>query len=242
MDRVCIIVPTGERPETFKLCEKYLQRQTFKNFDLLIIDDGENETEVNIPAQVIRPHIKWKPGDNTQRRNISLALDYIEHSGKKYEFLGFMEDDDWYSPTYLQNLMLQRDSFDLIGESNVYFYLFRQQKWRPMQNKNHASLCQTIFRSTLLPIFKEAVKSDKKYIDIEFWRLAKARNIKWFHYEESKHCVGIKELPGRKNIGTQENNTYFNDWREDVNFSKLRELIGEEDCKAYREMFKEDKK
>lgn len=239
MNNLCIIVPTGERPVTFKLCEKYLQSQTFKNFDLLVIDDGQEETEVNLPCQVIRPEQKWKPGDNTQRRNISLALEYIEYSGKNYEFLGFMEDDDWYSKDYIQNLISKVQDFQLIGESNVFFYLFGQQRWRPMQNKNHASLCQTIFSSSLIPIFKEALKSQKKYIDIEFWRLANARNVKSFLFPESKNCVGIKELPGRSNIGTQENNNFFNDWRDDVNFSKLRELIGEEDCKAYREIFKE---
>ena len=39
-----IITPTGDRPDAFELCCKYVQRQTIKPVEWIVIDDGETPT------------------------------------------------------------------------------------------------------------------------------------------------------------------------------------------------------
>jgi hypothetical protein len=40
MKHFTVITPTGDRPETFALCERYLYRQTLKPSKWIVVDDG----------------------------------------------------------------------------------------------------------------------------------------------------------------------------------------------------------
>jgi len=149
-----------------------------------------------------------------------------------------MEDDDWYSPHHVADIVRRLETHDAVGCSIQRYYNVAVRKWAMMQNKG-SSLCQTGFRYDLLPLFVECVatcwRGDRKGIDAEFWRrLHWQSNGRVQCFDDRLDVVGIKGMPGRKGIGVGHDPTWGG-WTDDPDMTKLVEWIGE-DAEVYREM------
>src|ERR1700721_1876630 len=102
---VSIITPTGMRQESLNRCAFYISR--FNDIFLklpvqwIVVDDGPFPSHVYYPLQgytYVRPDHVWSRGRNSLSLNILAAIPHV-----KYDFVVFIEDDDWYSPDYLCN-------------------------------------------------------------------------------------------------------------------------------------------
>jgi hypothetical protein len=109
---IALITPTGGRPDQIDLCDIYMHRQNYTGKVVwVIVDDCEPRTTdaigVGMPPNwtVIKcyPNPIWRPGTNTQGRNISVGINTILTNYKKEEIRGFfiIEDDDYYKSFYL---------------------------------------------------------------------------------------------------------------------------------------------
>lgn len=194
-----LITTTGGRPGALALCEGWITRAGFSEpCQWIVIDDGEPAAPPNIGTTVIRPRPAWEPGQNTQSRNLLAALPAIE-----YDKVLIVEDDDYYPEDYFATQSTLLGAFSLVGEGYTRYYNLKNREWFESFPRSHCSLCQTAFRAELLPIFKSAVESNEKFIDIKFWELArkdralrgKAKRLK------GGSVIGIKGLPGRPGIG-----------------------------------------
>lgn len=229
MTLVTLVTPTGHRPEAFALCQKYIDRQTYKgDIQWIIISDDPN---IAVPVKSLDTEIypgpkQWSPGINTQRLNLDAAIPHV-----KGDYVFIIEDDDWYSPKYIESTLALLQMADVVGEGNTKYYNLKHSCYRELQNYAHSSLCQTAFRRSALPTFEQAVNSGKEFIDIEFWRLARSKMI----YTEANLSIGMKGLPGRPGIGLGHRPV---DFTADYDMQKLIEWIGEEDAKAYKPFYK----
>ena len=229
---ITLITPTGFRPEAFALCVKYMKRQTYKEEIqwLISLDDNANFEKPEMPenwnVELIVNYKKWRPGFNTQRLSLDHSLAFI-----KGDLIINIEDDDWYSPTYLDTYVALLGLADAVGIGNSKYYNLKTSSYKEMQNYAHSSLCQTAFRKELLPVFEQAINSGEKYIDIEFWRLATNKLI----LSEFDQCIGIKGLPGRPGIGVghRPDDTFIPDYE----MEQLTKWIGRKDAEAYKPFY-----
>ena len=225
---VTLITPTGERPEAFELCEKYIKRQTYRGeMQWIVVDDGSTPTKCTMGQTYIRGPKLWRPGINTQRPNMDEALNHVEG-----DFIFIIEDDDWYAPTYIEKYMQLLQLFPVVGEGNAKYINILERSWREWSNYKHASLCQTALRRELLPRLEEAINSGELFIDCVLWRILFAHKLRPFIFFNQDYCVGIKGLPGRRGIGSGHFPREAG-FKSDPGFSELKMLIGEEDTKAY---------
>lgn len=104
------ITPTGDRPEALKLCAEYIRRQTFQGFEWIIIDDGVVPISFVPDAKIIRAEPK---DEVTLSRNLLLGLEVAQG-----DFIAFIEDDDWYSPGWLESALRH---FQNNPECQIYF-------------------------------------------------------------------------------------------------------------------------
>lgn len=203
---ISLITPTGARPEAFKLCKQWMIKQTIREpIEWIIVDDCEPQTVgfhideamcFQNRVHLIRPRPYWEPGENTQERNMLAAIERC--SGDK---IFIIEDDDYYSPQYLELMSIMLDSVELIGECGARYYHIPSRSYKFQRNHFHASLCQTALKRSLLPLLVEACQSGEKFFDIYLWHEARKREVSARLLLGSNLSVGIKGLPGRGGIG-----------------------------------------
>lgn len=221
-DGVTIITCTGGRPEAFSLCAKFVDRQTWRgSLQWIVVDDTEDT--VAVPPrdgyEIIAPLRIWKPGQNTLGINLLSAMGAVQ-----YDKVLFIEDDDWYSPDYVQVMADRLDDACITGETQARYYHVPSRQYWQLDNSAHASLCSTGIRCELLPVIRRICESpDPNFIDVRLWE-----SVPGF-LRQDHHTVGIKGLPGRPGIGIGHRpDMSRGDWHHDPNLIKLREWVGDD--------------
>lgn len=206
-------------------------RQTLKEtIQWIVVDDGEKAIKILPPVvntfnyHYVRPEKLWRPGINTQRLNLDLALPLV--TGDK---IFFIEDDDYYAPNYLEFYSHLLNHFNVVGETNAKYYNLKYQCYKEMGNYKHSSLCQTAITKKALPLMDEAINSGELYIDTVFWEKVKRKNLSHLLFYDANLSIGIKGMPGREGIGIGHTPKGF---ISDTQLSKLKMWIGAE-AKAY---------
>lgn len=186
-----VITPTGKRPEALKLLNKYLERQTFQDFEWIVLDDCDpvSETPSRCDTFIVSDWV-WH-GKNTQHRSILRLLQECSPDDK----VVICEDDDWYSPDYLQKTSDLLDQYDVVGQKKGVYFNVNNQTYKEWTFKHHSSLCHTAFKGKeALNRIIDICKRGNEPIDVAFWRSGG-------HLSENMDCIGIKGMKGREGIG-----------------------------------------
>ncbi len=236
---VTVITPTGDRPEAFRLCCKYMERQTRKPDQWIIVDDGIGmDTCVHQIAHIHADHIvyaqrhrqKHEPR-HTLTLNLLEALPLVQ-----FDTILIMEDDDWYHSGYVEwmyNHFLHTDA-KLIGQGYAVYYHVPSQRYKMCPNSIHASLCQTGFRSSELSRVEAICKTKmtNPFVDIKLWQKTFSGD-KLLLDDDTKYCVGIKGMPGRQGVCAGWTQYMKSAYTQDTDYEYLRNLIGD-DVNHYR--------
>lgn len=216
-----LLTATGCRPEAFALLERMMAAQTYEGeVRWVIVDDGEVAQPVtfsrpNWTLEVVRPEPFWKPGTNTQARNLLAGLASIHRSSR----LLIIEDDDHYASDWLEICDSHLDRASLVGEPMAKYYNVKMRAGRQLRNGQHASLCASAMRDDAIEQLKRLCTPQRKFIDIELWRTCRDRLL-----FSGSRVVGIKGMPGRGGIGMG-HDPNFNGER-DPSGALLRKWIG----------------
>lgn len=139
-----IIIPNYNSEETIKKCIDSILAQTFKDYELIIVDDMSEDNSVNIIKQYTDERIKLielnKKAYNGGSRNIGVS----KAIGK---YVLFVDCDDWlYSPNSLKEIykVIRQTGADLIRLSYVAHKKNKECKIR-LKEKDLKELVSTIF-------------------------------------------------------------------------------------------------
>ena len=239
MNGVTLITCTGGRPESLARCAQYVAR--FENPDnvpvqWIVVDDVSElglgscpfpkTAHGRLSVQYLNLGRIWRPGMNTLAMNLLAALPHVKHDA-----VLFVEDDDVYKPDYMRLQLARLEHHELVGEAVSWYYHLPSRCWRVLRNANHASLCQTAMRSSMLPALELLCrKSNTSFIDWNLWGMFPSRTRQMSHGEPS--VVGMKGLPGRPGIGIGHRPDLGAGWDSDPDHAKLREWLGT-DAEAY---------
>ena len=232
---IILITPTGSRQAQINLCKLWMQRQTYKGeVAWILVDDSYPRTIENVTRQgwdviKIYPEPRWTTGMNTQARNIAAGVNEALKRYKDIEAIFIIEDDDYYKPIYLDEMMFRLNGFDLIGEMRTIYYNVMNRQYVTNANTIHASLFQTALTLKALPQLETAFQS--KFIDCVLWRNVPNRYI----FQADNLAVGIKGMPGRGGIGAGHRQT--RNMINDNYLSHLLKLIGT-DAELYEKFYK----
>lgn len=216
-----LLTATGARPQAWAICERLMAAQDYAGpVTWIIVDDGPEPQPVTFKRDgwklvVIRPAPLWRPGQNTQARNLLKGLEAVPADGH----LVIIEDDDFYARDWLTTVAARLEKAELVGECQARYYNVALRKGRQLSNNGHASLCSTAMRGRALATFRAVCRPGVTFIDINLWKRHPSR-----HLFTGNRVVGIKGLPGRGGIGMG----HRNDFRgtEDPDLTLLRQWIG----------------
>lgn len=225
---VTLLTATGGRPEAFAKCIEWMYNQDYTGLvHWIIVNDYDDvipdfKIKEGWKVSIIRPTPKWSPGDNTQSRNLLEGLKLVEPD----DYLFIIEDDDYYSPSYISTYVNHLDEYDLVGEKFARYYNVAHTCYKECPNSEHASLCSTAMKGGAIELFKEVCEENHTFIDM----------ILWDRQEEAKKnlfrtglVVGIKGLPGRPGIGSGHKMKFNrNSIRKDFDYNKLKKWVGKD--------------
>lgn len=226
--KITCITPTGDRPEAFYFTRKWIFSQTMPPDQWLVIDDGfvPLTEKLKTGLDYVRRTPKLGEG-HTLTLNMAAALPHI-----KGDFILIIEDDDWYGPTYIETMVKHLLDHDLVGEGCARYYHVPAGKYRRLDNREHASFCQTGFTRKMLSTFQNCIPGDP-YIDMRLWAAANGNGFVFTDVEDKLHLhCSLKGLKGRKGIGTGHNRNegyYYPDKK----YQQLIKWVGKENAKAY---------
>ena len=203
---VSLITPTGDRPEAFALCVKWMQRQQCEKvgpLQWIIVDDGREPIDRSLlntldderwTIRYIRREPQPKDPPHTLCLNMQLALPHIQH-----DKVQVIEDDDYYAPDYITTMSGWLDQADLVGEVGAKYYYLDSRSYYHFREHQHASWCRTGFRPSVIPtIWKEAARTNQWSLDLRVWEAWSGSKYRWIDESGSRAlCIGIKGVPGR---------------------------------------------
>lgn len=117
---VSVIIPTYNRAEDLDRCLKSLQGQTYKNFEVLVCDDGstDNTKEIVEKYDSILP-IKYIKDENfggpARPRNSGIKK-------AKGNAVAFLDSDDWWYPNKLEVSLKYLEKYDLVYHNLDKYY------------------------------------------------------------------------------------------------------------------------
>ena len=220
-ERFAVVTPTGDRHQLFDICKKWVFRQSILPAQWLVVDDGTEPLDGATTAGL--DYVRRVPQAGEPRHTLVLnMLEALQHI--KYEKVVVIEDDDWYHPRYFETMLELLNHWDLTGLGRSIYYHFPNRLYRKLNNRRNASLCQTAFRSDVIPTLRAICQSTRSYtIDLMLWRQYKS--LKKVLLNKPTLCVGMKGLPGRRGLASG-HRTKSRGYREDPNYEFLERIIG----------------
>jgi hypothetical protein len=214
-----LITPTGDRPESFALCEDWIRRQRYcGDYEWIVVDDGHTPTQCTLGQHYIRR----EPSEgHTLCANLRAALPHVNG-----ERLLIIEDDEFYGPDYLSTMVAQLLFADLVGERASKYYFVKERKWMQYPSWHHVALCRIGITSAVYPELQRAVYNfDHRSVDLRLWNLWTGSRKVWMDKRgDLRLGVGMKGLPGRQcGIKTAPSNAV-----DDADGTQLRFMLGED--------------
>jgi hypothetical protein len=226
---VTVITPTGDRPDAFSLCERWMKQQTYTGrIQWIVVDDGVVPTTCTMGQTYIRQRCMT---EHSLCRNLRAAIPQIQG-----ECIFVVEDDDYYASHYLSTMVGRLQRADLVGEFGAKYYYLRHQSFRHNhQSEHHASLCRTGMTRAVLETLERSAQGWHPSVDLRLWRAWKGSTFTWRDPAGTQSlCVGIKGVEGRQSKGWRPSRNAASD----PNLTTLQKWVGREAAKVYAEMIK----
>jgi glycosyltransferase involved in cell wall biosynthesis len=97
-----IIIPTYNRCELVKKCIASIQRQTFTNWECIIVNDGSTDNTADVIPRIIENDTRFSL-INQQNSERSISRNNGAKKAKGDYFI-FIDSDDYFEPEHLNNL------------------------------------------------------------------------------------------------------------------------------------------
>jgi glycosyltransferase involved in cell wall biosynthesis len=100
---VSVIVPTCNRPEMLRRAVLSILRQSFQDFEVIIVDDGMKDRAEDVIRQIGDKRIKYIKNEEQQGAAKSRNIGIQKGTGK---YIAFLDDDDEFLPEKLERQII----------------------------------------------------------------------------------------------------------------------------------------
>ena len=244
--KISLVTPTSDRPEAFRLCERWVSRFLIRLRESYLFRSNEIQIEwIVADGGLARIKPLSLEGDNTPTRYIIVNHKANAEESFRYnlisalervrgDYIFFIEDDDWYAEDYLHFMLNEMvvHQYKIFGQGHTRYYDIKNKQYLFCDNKEHACLSQTGIRRELLPSAIEFLrKGESTALDKYLWgkyvsesHLCLARKLK---------SIGMKCLPGKAGLGTGHRLVGVS---KDPKSLVLNNWVGEHDATIYQNL------
>ena len=183
-----VIIPLYNKAAYVEKAIRSVAAQTFREFEVIVVDDGSTDIVAPQPSrnkigtgskggaglsysdieQLINGRgriIKQKNSGVSVARNNGVAL-------ANHPYICFLDADDWWAPTYLEEMKALIDEFPDAGIYGSSYYIVKNGRERPAAigvepgfEKGTINYCQVYARTLIMPLWTGAVVVPKAIFD-----------------------------------------------------------------------------
>ena len=163
-DIISIIIPVYNAEKTINRCLKSVCNQTYKNLEIIIVDDGSTDSTNEILTS-------WKHKDSRvhiiqQNNRGAASARNIGMSAIKGAYFGFVDADDWVEPEFYEKLYnsAEKNRLDIVSASIREFYNGDIQKERV--NSENSPVFSGVQAASYMFRYEEGIRTvvwDKLY-------------------------------------------------------------------------------
>lgn len=167
MAKVSIVVPVYNAEKYLDQCVESLVQQTYKNIEILLVDDGSKDCSCAICD-------KWAQADSRivviHKQNAGACIarkDGIAAATGKY--VCFLDSDDYAQPTFCQKMLEQmvNNNADLVECAYSIFSDVKETAhlpWAEMLNLNRDAFLDQVVRNTIVSGTEAVIMWNKMYL------------------------------------------------------------------------------
>jgi len=206
---IAILIPDrGDRPLLLDNCLRMMRAQTLQPCHIELVNDAPLGDAKDIT---------WR-----------YRTGYDRLRGKGYDLVALIENDDWYAPNYLEEMVRQWEQAgrpDLFGTQYTIYYHIGLKAWFTMKHSRRASAMNTLIKPDLSFAW---CQDHDPYTDLHLWKVLEGKGWE----PEPPISMGIKHREGlhggRNHLDRLER--YVN---KDVDCAFLRGLMDSASFKFY---------
>ena len=218
--KVVALVPTrGDRPKMLENMKSMMSRQTKPLHGMVIVDD-----------KPVDPDVK----DITYRYRI--GLERVFEQFPDCDLVAFIEDDDWYSDTYIEimsDAWFNNGMPNLFGIGETYYYHIGDNMWFHQEHKRRSSAFCTMVTKAVLDMSFNWPKDDYPFTDIALWKSFPGKTVKF----RELRALGIKGYDEGTHFGGSGHSSGWKGYKNtDPKMEWLNDNIDEEALKFYRSL------
>lgn len=119
---ISVILPVHNSADTLSECVSSLLSQTYKNIEIIAIDDFSSDNSYKILKKIKKTHKKLRLYKNVKRYGIGITLNRLVKKAKG-DFIAFMDTDDISSPNRLKkqvNFLLNNPQVVAVGSQCTF--------------------------------------------------------------------------------------------------------------------------
>jgi len=141
---ISIVLPTYNRSHFLPTAIESILRQTFRDWELIIVDDGSTDATESIRTAVEDPRVRWiriAHAGVSRARNVGILE-------AQYSWICFLDSDDAWAPRKLQR------QIEALEEEPIYRAVYTNEIWirrgkRVNQARKHNKFSGWIYRESL---------------------------------------------------------------------------------------------
>jgi glycosyltransferase involved in cell wall biosynthesis len=148
MPKISVILPTFNRAQSLRRAIASVLTQGYRNFELIIIDDGSTDATAQVIAEFNSEGVRTIAGSTNRGANWARNQGVAQARG---EIVCFLDSDDEYRPeklAYVADYFERRPDIDLLLDSHV-LHLSRSGSLERRRRDNPVIEDTTAFRSAL---------------------------------------------------------------------------------------------
>ncbi len=244
-----MIVPVFNRKDYIEKCLNSIVNQTFRNFELIVVDDGSDDGTGEICDEYGKRHLQLKV---IHQRNEGVSK--ARNTGIKYaqgEYCTFIDSDDYLPLNYLQQFhmayrkwgeeYIYLTSFRVFDENGIKF--FRYRKGVRYSAINHDGIIELInkglFNSACNKFYKLSLLKEKniyfpKAVDLGEDLIF---NLKYLDKQEEFHFLALNKV--MYNECWNKKNSLEQEWR--YGFFEIKKKLLQEKKKYINKWINEGK-
>ena len=170
--RFSVIIPLYNKALYVAKAVDSVLSQTFGDYELVIVDDGSKDSSAEEAAKLIEGHlncrlIRQENSGVSMARNNGVAV-------SQGEYLCFLDADDWWEPTFLEEMDKLMSEFPKAGIFGTNYTIVNEKRHKtrvasvgvsPGFEKGYIDYCQVYAKNMYMPLWTGAVCVPRKVFD-----------------------------------------------------------------------------
>ena len=157
-----MIIPLYNKAKYIEKALDSLFSQTYGDYEIIVIDDGSTDTSFQVVSQLFYGRTDCRV---VRQENVGVAM--ARNRGvelAKGEYVCFLDADDWWEPSFLEEMEKLIIEYPNAGLYGTGFYIVKNGKRRVAPigvekgfEKGYINYCQTYARTLCMPITSSSV-------------------------------------------------------------------------------------